>query len=54
MIKNKLDRISRIEKNNKINGREITKEIIYNLHSWICKQPLVFDPPLTNYHVNIK
>ena len=46
--------ISSIEIDNKINGREISKETIENLHSWIWNHPHVVYHTLTNIHVKTK
>ena len=54
MIKTILNKISWIEIDNKINGREITNKIIDNLDNYIFNHPRVVNSPLTNDHVIIK
>ena len=54
MVNNKSGKISRIEINNKINWRKVTKKTIEKLHSLTCNHPKVVNSPLKIYHVHIK
>ena len=48
MMKNKLNKISWIEIDNKINGGKFSKETIQKLHSCICNHTQIVNSLLTN------